>query len=175
MPEIVKTLADDFSTLTNFTPRVGAVTRFARKSTNLCCSHGCDLTKCVPLSCSKIILNVLSENGHHRTALRAATTTQAPSWGWWWTQNATTCWEAFPGGGGTRNHIFLCGGYGHWLWKHLVGLDRTRCARFESGGAPAFRGDSNSSGLTHPVLCSAPDSRRSASRRRLTGSTGRSR
>ena len=100
MSAVVKTLEDDFATLTNFTPRVGAVT-------------------------SKIILNVLSENGLHRTALRAATATTMPSWGWWWTQNATTCWEAFPGGGATRNHIFLCGGIGHWMWKHLVGLDRT--------------------------------------------------
>ena len=23
---------------------------------------------------------------------------------------------------GTLNHIFLCGGIGHWMWKHLVGL-----------------------------------------------------
>ena len=82
MSAVIKTLQDDFATLTNFTPRVGAVT-------------------------SKIILNVLSENGLHRTALRVATATTMPSWGWWWTQNATTCWEAFPGGGGTRNHIFL--------------------------------------------------------------------
>jgi hypothetical protein len=44
------------------------------------------------------------------------------SWGWWWTQNATTCWEAFPGGTDTRNHIFLCGGVGEWFWKHMVGL-----------------------------------------------------
>ena len=100
MPAVIQTLENDFAALTNFTPRVGAVT-------------------------SKIILNVLSENGLHRTALRAATATAMHSWGWWWTQNATTCWEAFPGGGGTRNHIFLCGGIGHWMWKHLVGLDRT--------------------------------------------------
>jgi hypothetical protein len=80
MESVIKTLEDDFATLTNFTARVGAVT-------------------------SKIILNVLSENGLHRTALRAATATTMPSWGWWWTQNASTCWEAFPGGGGTRNHV----------------------------------------------------------------------
>jgi alpha-L-rhamnosidase len=99
MESVLKGLAGDFAR-TNYTPQVGAVT-------------------------SKIVLNVLSENGLHSTALRAATTTQEPSWGWWWSQNATTCFEAFPGGGGTRNHIFLCGGIGHWMWKHLVGLDRT--------------------------------------------------
>jgi alpha-L-rhamnosidase len=100
LASVVQGLANDFAQRTNMTPQVGSVT-------------------------SKIILNVLSENGLHSTALRVATTTQKPSWGWWWSQNATTCWEAFGGGGLTRNHIFLCGGYGHWLWKHLVGLQQT--------------------------------------------------
>ena len=62
---------------------------------------------------SKIILNVLSENGLHESALRVATQTAAPSWGYWWTQGATTCWEAWPGGAspvgppgdGTKNHV----------------------------------------------------------------------
>lgn len=96
----MKYLGDDFSKQTNFTPHVGAVT-------------------------SKIVLNVLSEHGLHSTALQAATSVQEPSWGWWFAQGSTTCWEQFPAAGGTRNHIFLCGGIGHWMWKHLVGLDRT--------------------------------------------------
>ena len=62
---------------------------------------------------SKIILNVLSEFGLHESALRVATQTAAPSWGYWWTQGATTCWEAWPGGtspdgrpgDGTKNHV----------------------------------------------------------------------
>jgi alpha-L-rhamnosidase len=41
---------------------------------------------------SKIILNVLSDNGLHESALRVATQTAAPSWGYWWSQGATTCW-----------------------------------------------------------------------------------
>ena len=59
---------------------------------------------------------------------------------WWKAWNATTCFESFqnnpfptkenePAGGqgatfnpGTLNHIFLCGGIGHWFWRHLVGL-----------------------------------------------------
>jgi alpha-L-rhamnosidase len=46
----------------------------------------------------------------------------------WKKWNATTCYEAFPNTNnatnpsGTLNHIFLCGGIGHWMWKHLVGL-----------------------------------------------------
>jgi hypothetical protein len=65
---------------------------------------------------SKIILNVLSDNGLHESALRVATQTAAPSWGFWWTQGATTCWEAWPGGAspvgrpgdGTKNHVSAC-------------------------------------------------------------------
>ena len=84
---------------------------------------------------SKLILDVLSSNGHHDAALRLATQTAEPSWGFWWANNATTCWENWPGNGGfpdpdwkkgdsagTRNHIFLCGGLVEWYWKHLVGL-----------------------------------------------------
>lgn len=91
---------------------------------------------------SKIILDVLSSNGKHESALKLATQTAEPSWGFWWANNATTCWENWPGNGGypdpdwksgdsagTRNHIFLCGGLMEWYWKHLVGLTPT---------APAF-------------------------------------
>jgi alpha-L-rhamnosidase len=106
---VVQTLHDDLAQRSNYTLRVGAVT-------------------------SKILLNVLSENGLHETALRTATSTEEPSWGHWWkAYNATTCYEAFPNnpfpskqnepaGIGTLNHIFLCGGLGHWMWKNLAGI-----------------------------------------------------
>ena len=74
---------------------------------------------------------MLSENGLHETALRTATGTNSPSWGYWWSQGLTTCAEAFTNNfttqieGGTLNHIFLCGGIGEWYWKHLVGLTPT--------------------------------------------------
>ena len=96
-PSVLRTLANDLSQSTDYDPRVGAVT-------------------------SKILLNVLSDNGLHATALRAATSVTEPSWGYWWSQNSSTCWESWPAGHGTRNHIFLCGGVGEWMWKHLVGL-----------------------------------------------------
>jgi hypothetical protein len=96
-PHVVQTLQDDLALRRQYHLAVGAVT-------------------------SKILLNVLSDNGLHKSAMRVATQTTEPSWGYWWTQNSTTCWEAFPGGGDTRNHIFLCGGVGEWFWKHLVGL-----------------------------------------------------
>ena len=85
---------------------------------------------------SKVLLDVLSSHGKHDSALRLAMQTAEPSWGYWWANNATTCWENWPGNSGfpvptgwvhgdsagTRNHIFLCGGLVEWYWKHLVGL-----------------------------------------------------
>ena len=97
---VAATLDDDLRTTTGYRPFVGAVT-------------------------SKILLNVLSDNGLHETAIRTATSTAEPSWGFWWTQNSSTCWESWPLGHGTRNHIFLCGGAGEWMWKHLVGITPT--------------------------------------------------
>ena len=67
---VIQTLANDLRQTTKYTLRVGAVT-------------------------SKILLNVLSENGLHETALRTATNTDEDSWGYWWKNNATTCYEAW--------------------------------------------------------------------------------
>eukprot|EP01047_Picozoa_sp_COSAG01_P034302 COSAG01_NODE_2570_length_7441_cov_2.829202_4_plen_355_part_00 len=74
LPHVVQTLQDDLATRTDYHLAVGAVT-------------------------SKILLNVLSDNGLHSSAMRVATQTTEPSWGYWWSQNSTTCWETFPGGG----------------------------------------------------------------------------
>jgi hypothetical protein len=99
---LVETVRDDLQAI-NYTMEVGAVT-------------------------SKIIFNVLSESGLHEFALRQALSTENPSIGYWWKKfNATTCFETFPvtlapQAQGSLNHIFLCGGVGHWMWKHLVGL-----------------------------------------------------
>ena len=63
---VVQTLADDIAQRTEFTPAVGAVT-------------------------SKILLNVLSDHGLHETALRVATTTTEPSWGYLLRQYMSMC------------------------------------------------------------------------------------
>lgn len=103
-PTVLNTLQTNLASSTGYNPFVGAVT-------------------------SKILLNVLSTNGLHETALRTATQTSAPSWGFWWNRNSSTCWESWPldagHGAGTVNHIFLCGGVAEWMWKHLIGLTAT--------------------------------------------------
>lgn len=70
-PHVVNTVSADLDAI-NYTLAVGAVT-------------------------SKILFNVLSENGLHEAALRTAINTEEPSIGHWWKKwNATTCFEAFP-------------------------------------------------------------------------------
>lgn len=101
---VLATLEADLTNTTGFLPRVGAVT-------------------------SKYLLNVLTDAGLHEVALKVATSTAQPSWGYWWKQGSTTCWESWTGFG-TKNHIFLCGGIGHWMWKALAGI---------TPAAPGFR------------------------------------
>jgi alpha-L-rhamnosidase len=45
----------------------------------------------------KWLLNELTANGHHDTALKVAMQDTYPSWGHWLAQGATTCWENWSG------------------------------------------------------------------------------
>eukprot|EP01052_Picozoa_sp_SAG31_P001943 SAG31_NODE_65_length_28565_cov_8.402914_24_plen_486_part_00 len=77
----------------------------------------------------KWLLRILSKEGRHDTALKLAMQSTYPSWGWWISQNATTCWESWSGVADpshvshpTHNHIFLCGGAGGWLYEYMAGI-----------------------------------------------------
>eukprot|EP00911_Craspedida_sp_UC1_P002962 UC1_evm2s2160 len=95
------------------------------------------------LSASDNYDNATAAAAGHDEALRLATQTTFPSWGYWLAQGATTCWEnwsgvtdqshpgtPWPGRPGqyispnppTHNHIFLCGGVGEWLHRSLGGI-----------------------------------------------------
>lgn len=69
---------------------------------------------------SKIMLNVLSENGLHSTALKVATKRTPPSWGAWLQEGSTTCREAWVRTGAelgaSLNHGYLCGGVVEWMY-----------------------------------------------------------
>lgn len=86
---------------------------------------------------SQHLLAALARHGANDVASGLATTQEYPSWVYWLTQNATTCWESWSGvgdemhpGGGvngtgnppTHNHIFLCGGVGEYLYRNVVGI-----------------------------------------------------
>jgi alpha-L-rhamnosidase len=86
--QVLQRLQHDLENQTNYHLRVGAVV-------------------------SKMLLTTLSEHGMHTSALKVASQEDEPSWGYWLSQNASSCWEAWPGatdGSTSRNHIFLCGG-----------------------------------------------------------------
>ena len=86
--QVLQHLQHDLENQTNYHLRVGAVV-------------------------SKMLLRTLSEHGMHTSALKVASQEDEPSWGYWLSQNASSCWEAWPGatdGSTSRNHIFLCGG-----------------------------------------------------------------
>jgi alpha-L-rhamnosidase len=75
------------------------------------------------------LLQSLTNAGDLDGAIDLATQTKKPSWGWWLTQNATTCWENWSGVADathppnpTHNHIFLCGGIGSWMYQYLAGV-----------------------------------------------------
>ena len=77
----------------------------------------------------KWLLRTLSKEGHHDVAIKVATQTTYPSWGYWISLGATTCWENWSGGYDashppvpTHNHIFLCGGVGEWMYEYLAGV-----------------------------------------------------
>ena len=89
----------------------------------------------------KWLLRTLSAAGadEHEVALQVASQTTFPSWGYWISQGATTCWESWtgvqdgshPGNANdfinppTHNHIFLCGGVGEWMYRTLGGIKPT--------------------------------------------------
>ena len=77
---------------------------------------------------AKLLLPQLSANGFAETAMKVATQTTFPSFGYWMSQG-TTCWENWSGVPDpthppppTHNHIFLCGGLGKWLYQSIGGI-----------------------------------------------------
>jgi len=74
-------------------------------------------------------LSGLGARGHD-AALQMALRTDFPGFGYWVSQGATTCWESWTNElergddhyHGSRNHGWLCGGMGEWLYKSLAGV-----------------------------------------------------
>lgn len=74
-------------------------------------------------------LSGLGDAGH-KAAVRVASGTDFPGWGYWVSQGATTCWEAwndmknrsYDHYHGSRNHAWLCGGVSEWLFSSLGGI-----------------------------------------------------
>ncbi|KAF8965132.1 bacterial alpha-L-rhamnosidase-domain-containing protein [Flammula alnicola] len=76
---------------------------------------------------TKLLLPVLSENGHADTAFAVAQQTTFPSWGFWIENGATTMWEHWSIDARSRDHHFL-GTFEDWMFKHVAGIQPTSAA-----------------------------------------------
>ncbi len=74
---------------------------------------------------TRLLLEVLSDHGHHDLAVLLATRTAYPSWGYMLEHGATTLWERWEGGAGgdmnSHSHP-MNGSYQSWLYERLAGL-----------------------------------------------------
>lgn len=75
--------------------------------------------------CTKYLMEMLTEHGHADVALRIATQTTYPSWGFMLENGATTVWERWEyltgGAMNSHNHPML-GSVGSWFYKYLAGI-----------------------------------------------------
>ena len=72
---------------------------------------------------TKLLLPLLTENGHAQLAHDLAVQTTYPSWGHWVEQGATTSWEVWSVGDRDQclDHAFL-GVADEWLYQYLAGI-----------------------------------------------------
>ncbi|MGD9635079.1 MAG: glycoside hydrolase family 78 protein [Pirellulales bacterium] len=69
---------------------------------------------------AKYMMNVLSAEGRTDLAYKIAAQETQPGWGWWFSQGATTLWEAWKQEG-SNNHIMF-GDVAAWFTKNLAGI-----------------------------------------------------
>jgi len=70
---------------------------------------------------TKYILPMLSRYGYGDIAMKLIHQDTYPSWGYWITLGADTCWETYESNARSRDHFFL-GTYTDWFCKNLAGL-----------------------------------------------------
>ena len=70
---------------------------------------------------TKYILPMLSKYGCGDLAMTLIMQDTYPSWGFWISLGANTCWETYDSNARSRNHFFL-GTYTDWFYKNLAGV-----------------------------------------------------
>ena len=70
---------------------------------------------------TKYILPMLSKYGYGDLAMTLVQQDTYPSWGYWISLGANTCWETYEYNSRSRNHFFL-GTYTDWFYKNLAGV-----------------------------------------------------
>lgn len=75
--------------------------------------------------CTKYLLEMLTEHGHHEVAYRIATQKTYPSWGYMLANGATTLWERWEYATGSEmnshNHPMM-GSVDSWFYKYVLGI-----------------------------------------------------
>ena len=111
---------------------------------------------------AKHLLPQLSKHGLHDDAMTVATQTTYPSFGFWLANGATTCWENYSGEADqshpptpTRNHIFLCGGIGEWMYRQAVGVGPTGDGYSRVAIAPMLSSLDGTAASTAPTRATA--------------------
>lgn len=75
--------------------------------------------------CTKYLLEMLTEYGHHEIAYKIATQKTYPSWGYMLDNGATTLWERweYATGGAMNSHNHpMMGSIGSWFYKYVIGI-----------------------------------------------------
>jgi alpha-L-rhamnosidase len=70
---------------------------------------------------TKLLLPVLTDTGHPGLAMKVATQTTFPGWGFWHANGATSLWEHWKLASRSRGHYFL-GTIDDWLYGDVAGL-----------------------------------------------------
>lgn len=70
---------------------------------------------------TKYILPMLSKYGYGDIAMKLICQDTYPSWGYWISLGANTCWEMYESNARSHNHFFL-GTYTDWFYKNLAGV-----------------------------------------------------
>lgn len=69
----------------------------------------------------KFLAPVLTEYGHAETAYAIVNQTDCPSWGYWLTKGATTCWETWDTDSRSYDHFYF-GTIDDWFYCCLAGI-----------------------------------------------------
>lgn len=69
----------------------------------------------------KFLAPVLTEYGHGDTAYAIVNQTDCPSWGYWLTKGATSCWETWDTDSRSYDHFYF-GTIDDWFYHYLAGI-----------------------------------------------------
>lgn len=75
---------------------------------------------------AELILPILTEEGYGDLAMKLLMNNDHPSWGYWLTQGATTCWEGWSEKTVRSICHFFLGSYDEWFYQNLAGIQNPR-------------------------------------------------